>query len=244
MTKNNKGLIITLIVLLGVIAITLIGIMIFVMTGKYSFLPFHEKKVFFDESYSVSDVSAISINSDMGDITVKCSLNDEIRVIADGNNYDDFSVETVNGVLNVKSKNSSKTLTGMRGKFYGADIDIYLPAGLKSLSISASLGDIKLEDNLAGDFTIDNSMGNIKCSSVTGTINFHTNMGDIDIDSAFLTGDSQLETDMGDIEIDKLNPVNIISKTSFGNSDVEGSDISSEINLRVETSMGDIDINN
>lgn len=247
--KNAKPLIITLIALLGAVIVILIGILMYIF-GVTNDLPdkinvTQPKAVFLDEGFSSDEINRISIESDCGNIDFKRSESNQIRVVADGNNSKSFSAEVVDGTLNIVSKSEKKIDKSkfLKGNFSGANIDIYIPKELESISITSSYGDITLENKISGNIKITSAMGDIKTASILGIVDIHTDMGDIDISKLSLEGSSEITTNMGDIEIEKTNSVKINATTSLGKCYVNNSNEQSDITLTASTDLGDIEIN-
>lgn len=88
MKKTNRGLIIAVIALLSIIVLLLAGILGFAITSGGRHFSFdrweNQNNVVYDESYDSGNITDIIINSDYGDITVKHSSDDKIRIVARG----------------------------------------------------------------------------------------------------------------------------------------------------------------
>ena len=247
MEKNNRGLLITLIVLLSIIALLLSGIFTFTLiSGTRSFKSFIPTKsqTVFDESYSTEDIKNITIDNNAGDIIIKNSKDGKIRVTANGNTDDEFSAAADGSTLNI-----SNEIMNIRSFFIfgslkkGVDIVLYLPEELDSLNINSSFGNVKIEDKLITSLTIDNDMGNIEAEKLGGSFDLNTNMGNIEIEEINITADSKAVSNMGNIDIEKTNKINIDASVSMGNSDVKDNTPNADITLTVKTDMGDIEIN-
>ncbi len=252
MTRKSKGLIITLIVLLSLIAVSLTGIMVFVITGSISdigairIMP--KASVYFDESYSSADITDIQINSDAGDITIKNSADSQVRVVANGNNQEHFNADLKDGKLTIESKASqsakSKTVRNFWGAdFEGADLEIYIPNDLNSLNVSSAFGDVDILSSVKTDVQVQSDFGDIKADSLIGSFNIHSNLGDIEIGRADISSDSSASTNLGDVEIEKTSDVNINANTSLGECRVKNSNSQSPITLRAESDLGDVEVN-
>lgn len=245
MEKNNKGLLITLIVLLSFIAILLSGILVFSISSNTStFLPI-KTKTLCDESYSAGEISNISIDSDAGDVIVKTSTDGNIRLVAEGINEDSIEYTADGDTLSISSYENLKkwNFFKFRSRNVGTEIILYIPKDFNSLDISLNLGDVEIENELNTKLTIENNMGDIDAKVLGGSFNIHTDMGDIEIKRINITDNSSATTSMGDIEIDKADGININAKTSMGNCDVKNNTPSSSIILTAETSMGNVEIN-
>ena len=250
MGKNNRGLLITLIVLLCVIALLLSGILVFAMTaGTHSLSKMHsilpsKMVTIFDQSYDASEIKNISIDNDAGDITVRTTNDGTIRLVANGFSSDNFSAEANGETLNVSSTEiKSRDFFNFNAMKKGTDIELYIPQDFDALSITSNLGDVDIENELNTKLTVENDMGNIDAKMLGGSFDIHTNMGNIDIERTNITENSSATTNMGDIEIDKTNAVYIDAKTSMGDCDVKNNTPSAPVTLTATTNMGNIEIN-
>lgn len=244
MSKNNRGLLITLIVLLCIIAVLLSGILVFAMSaGTRSFIPLRTKTIF-DQSYSASEINNISIDSAAGDITVRSTNDDTIKLVAEGFSSDNFSAEASEDTLNISSSEiKGRDVFNFNSMRKGTNIQLYIPKDFGSLSITSNFGDVDIENELNTKLTIDNDMGDVDAKMLGGSFNIHTDMGSIEIKRTNITENSSITTNMGDIEIEKTNEVYINAKTSMGDCDVKNNTPSAPITLTAETDMGSIDIN-
>lgn len=248
MTKNSRGLIITLIVLLSIIALLMCAILVFFISGNTNVIPNLRNEVFYNESYNADDVADIIINSDAGDITIKNSTDGQITVIANGNNADSFTVENKNGVLNIRSvkgKAYSRIRQGgiFRNSFYGADIELYIPQNMNSVTINSAFGDIDIPDRLNTSLKVESNFGDIKADYLSGSFELQCDMGDIEIETIDISKNSKATTNMGDVEIDNTNSVNIVGETSLGECSINNSNPDSPVTLTVASDLGDVKIN-
>lgn len=247
MEKNNKGLLITLIVLLSIIALLLSGIFTFALisgTTSISTLIPKKTQTIFDQSYNAEEIKNITIDSDAGDITIKNSNDGKIRLTANGINSDSFDAEADRNTLKISSSRLNKmNFFGWAQRYIGPDIVIYVPTVMDSVSITSNMGNVEIEDELVTSLTVDNDMGNIEAKKLGGSFDLNTNMGNIEIERINITANSKATTNMGDIDIEKTNEVNIYAKTSMGDSDVKDNTPTASVMLTAETDMGSIEIN-
>lgn len=243
MMKTNKGLIIMLIVLLSIIAILLCGIMVFFISGNSGIFTIRHNEVFYNESFDAAKLTDISIDNDAGDIEIKNSDDGQIKVVANGNNQDNFTVDCSDSTLTIKSKSIPANSDALRRAYCGADIELYVPQNIKSISIVSSFGDIDIKDSLKTNLNLESNCGNIKAENLSGSFNMKCDMGDIKIDAVNISSNSMARTAMGDVEIERTNSVNIAGETSLGECKINNSSSDSPITLTVETNLGDIEIN-
>lgn len=244
MEKNNRGILITLIVVLSIIALLLTGILTFSIVSEMPSFSSIKLKTIYDEAYSTSEISNISIDSDAGDVIVRNSTDGQIRLTAEGTNEKDFEAAVNGDTLTVSSRSAGRNkwlnLHSRRGI---REIILYIPTDFNALDINLNLGDVEIEDNLNTKLTVENNMGDIEAKTLAGSFNLHTDMGNIEINRIDISENSSATTSMGDIEIENANGVNIYAKTSMGDCDVKNNTPSSPIILTAETDMGNVEIN-
>lgn len=250
MKKTNRGLIIAVIALLSIIVLLLAGILGFAITSGGRHFSFNRwenhNNVVYDESYDSNNISDIIVNSDCGDITVKHSNDEKIRIVARGSKAENINVTTDSSKLTLNISNTDK-MTRFPFNNYGnmsSDIDIYLPDNTPDhIEIHSNLGDVDIDTKLNTNLEINNNCGDISASELDGSFDIHTDLGDIDIKRININKNSSAATNMGDIDIEYTNAVNIDYSTSLGTSDIKNNNTNSDITLQVHTDLGDIEIN-
>lgn len=248
--KNNKGLIITVIALLSIIVLLLAGILGFAITSGGRHFSFdkweNHNNVVYDESYDSSNISDIIVNSNCGDITVKHSNDEKIRIVARGSKAENINVTADSNKLTLNISNTDK-MTRFPFNNYGnmsSDIDIYLPDNTpERFEIHSNLGDVDIDTKLNTNLEINNNCGDISASELGGSFDIHTDLGNIDIKRININKNSSATTNMGDIDIEYTNAVNIDYSTSLGTVDIKNNSPDSDITLQVHTDLGDIEIN-
>lgn len=248
--KNNKGLIITVIALLSIIVLLLAGILGFAITSGGRHFSFdkweNHNNVVYDESYDSSNISDIIVNSNCGDITVKHSNDEKIRIVSRGSNAENINVTADSNKLTLNISNTDK-MTRFPFNNYGnmsSDIDIYLPDNTpERFEIHSNLGDVDIDTKLNTNLEINNNCGDISASELGGSFDIHTDLGNIDIKRININKNSSATTNMGDIDIEYTNAVNIDYSTSLGTVDIKNNSPDSDITLQVHTDLGDIEIN-
>lgn len=250
MKKTNRGLIIAVIALLSIIVLLLAGILGFAITSGGRHFSFNRwenhNNVVYDESYDSNNISDIIVNSDCGDITVKHSNDEKIRIVARGSKAENINVTTDSSKLTLNISNTDK-MTRFPFNNYGnisSDIDIYLPDNtLDHIEIHSNLGDVDIDTQINTNLEINNNCGDISASELSGAFDIHTDLGDIDIKRININKNSSATTNMGDIDIEYTNAVNIDYSTSLGTVDIKNKNPDSDITLQVHTDLGDIEVN-
>ena len=254
----NKGLTITLIILLSVITVSLIGIFILLLGGKirFNFNTSKYTEVIVDEEYE--NIDDIVFNTSTADITIKKSDNDKFRVVIKGLK-EKTDVTNLDGKLTIKTSAKKCKFFCINNKI--AVVDLYVPESYdKKITINSKYGDIKVDsfenmfldiDSDYGDIKIEgikdlkikSNYGDIKIEYISNYFDIDSDYGDIKINHININKDSYINNDYGDVKINKTNDIKIDSKTSLGDNDTHDSDHNSDITLKVKTSFGDIDIN-
>lgn len=247
MKSNNRNLIIFLIALLSLIAVLLLGILIFLVCSNGDFSAFHPKSSVsaFDESYDSKEINTISIDSDYGNIEFFESDDENIRVVIGKTKVDNVTVHNENGNLEVKHKgNKISDLSFFQRNNINCDIEIYLPKkDFENITVKSSYGNVDADEITIKQLNVDLDFGNVEIESFTGAMDVKTDCGNIEFSNVKLTDSSILNSDMGNIEIENIRNVNINGKVSMGECKINNNDSTSSVSLIAQTDMGDIDIN-
>ena len=245
--RRNKGLIITMIVLLSVITLLLFIIMLAVIANSglnfYMFTKGSDNTKYSESfEFDPTEVNRIEIESDFSDIELREGTSE--KIIVGGNSSSVYVLEAKldGNTLEIEREAKIKSLFSGRGT--NITTVIYLPKDyISTIEIEADYGNITSKASLNGTFTFHADYGNIELDSISGGFDLSANLGNIEIKNAQITSNSTIETDMGNIEISKTNPIKIITDVDLGDCSVQGSDDSSPITLTAESNMGNIEIN-
>lgn len=263
--KNNKGLLITLILLLSVAVILLIVLLTLLLSKdhnlpksvEFSFFRSGQNKLIYDKTYE-EVIKNIEINSISSDISFKESNNNtiEIKVYGNTNNQVD-EINTSNTVgINYKENshcigfcfNTSNSIVVMLPKSYSNKIKLSTKSGDISvidldnakMNINSISGDLMLGN--MSEATLKTVSGEIGAKNITEYIKTSTTSGDININSLKVVKDSSLKTVSGDINIDSINDIYVESKTVSGDIRVDNNNRHAKNELKLETVSGDITI--
>lgn len=259
---KNKGLVITMIILLTIIVAILIVILCLGISGKISFMGFiraKSKDIVYDEKYETEKIEKISIKSSAGDIKFEESDDKKIRVVVYGEKENKIDVEQTGNTLKVESIQKSH-IFGFNIRLN--DIVIYLPKEYeKEIEIDSDLGDIeivslenasiKIEQN-CGDINlgkiknaeIENDLGTTEIEEVLNSLNIKSNCGDIKIKKLTLQENSKIENDLGDIKIGETNDIFIDAHCDLGDEKIKNNSRQSEVTLKIDVDCGDIKVEN
>lgn len=239
--KSKKALI-TLIVVLGLLATSLIFLMILVMNNSNNFIfgfDLGSKNMKLVDSYDAlnSDINNINFNLYSTDVEIKESENHTLRVeyYSNKDKNDKIKVENNNIIIN---EESNKTIC------FGIchnqrRIIVYIPSNyILSFNIVTKSGDIKSTINLNDSkINIKTTSGDINLEN-TNNISLTTTSGDIKLNTANI---ANLKTTSGDIRINNINDYININTTS---GDIDITNLKITANSNINTTSGDIIINN
>ena len=258
---KNKGLIITLIIVLVILTAAVSTLFILLLNGKsFNFNSFNKiatKEVYNNTFENIPQ--KVVINVDDADIDIKHSNDEKVSLVmfADDkkNKVDvDYNSTTLN--IKIKNKCHAFCFNAKRGK-----IELSLPSNFEnSIYINNDVGDINV-DQFAGAYLnvetdvgdvdvkeinntkIDSDVGDINIGLVNSKLLIDTDTGDVTIDNVAINKDSKITTDVGDIKIKNIDNVNIDAKTDVGNKKIKNNNKNSNITLKLKTDVGDIKVN-
>ncbi len=255
--KNNRGLIITVIVLLCAAVLLLSGIMVFAIAGSFSIgkvfdwkNSFEDSKIIYDESFDSTNIKNISARSQCGDIKIKHSADDAIRIVACGANEKSIDVKIENSSIHIIGGEESNSADGfpfnrLRGyRNFMNEIEIYLPdKEFDNLDLTTQYGDVDIENHLIADLKANVDYGDIEIKAIDGSVDLHADCGDIEIDNLNISSNSSISTDLGNVEIERTNDIRIDYELSMGDSNIKRNFSQSDVILNIKVDLGDIDIN-
>ena len=262
--KKNNGVIVTLIVILSVLAIALIGGMVFIIANgghyKFNFNVFRtEAKLLSTYEEETSLINGLNIDLVSTDVYVESTTEEKIKVeyyTNDDKVKVDYKLD--NGTLNIREDSHSTHCVGLC--FYNSKLIVYVPETyIGSYNIKLISGDIKSNvyiDSLniqttSGDIdllsvnklNVQTTSGDIRVDSVTGEYNSKSVSGDVKINHFNIKNNSRIETTSGDIAIsDNQANAYFDYKTTSGDARINRSDRKSDIEVYVHTVSGDINV--
>ena len=279
----NKGIVITLIILLSILAIGLIIGFIFLLNNNFNFnfkFDFNGKDMELIESkeVKVDTIKNIEFKLKSMDVEIKQSEDDNIKVELYSNTDDNPKIEVVNDVIKVDQQNNKNINFGInmnRRKLvvyvpqeYAGEYNISLSSGdVKSeidmsknkVNMAATSGDLKLGD--VGECNITTTSGNIKLGTAQDNLNVATTSGNIQVEKVTkvikakatsgnvivnelnIKENSSIEVKSGNIEVNNnVSGCYVNASTRSGNSKVNKSDRMSTIELKLETTSGNIKV--
>lgn len=112
---------------------------------------------------------------------------------------------------------------------------------VKTATIKLSTGDTKIDK--VNDVSISASTGDIEIGTITNSLDISTSTGDIDIREININKNSNIKASTGDVTIKKTNSIYVEGDASTGDVNINNNNRKSDIELKIKTSTGDIDVN-
>lgn len=252
---KNKKLTIFLIIILSLLALLVIGFMIVLMSGKFNFLNFKSYKgvsenLEIEETYDI-DFNEININVEAGNIYIKKSENEQVKVVV----YSDEEKSTVTTNNNTLSVDvNAKKCNFFCINTVISKVEVYLPSNYSNkINIENNFGDIEIEEFMNATIDIEENYGDIKVSEVND-IKVHNDFGKVEIDKV---NKADIEVSAGDIKIENVNEIN--AENNLGDikikningylsiindcGDIELDNVVLTKDSNIKSDLGDIDIN-
>jgi len=233
---QNKGVIVTLIVVFSILALSLLGILFLFINGKgihRNFLNITKVSTtkIFDEQYE-NTFKKISVDTNISDIEFKKSTDEKVRIIVYGEKKE-LTVDNTKD--NLKIAFQEKSCIGICFNMKKSKVEVYLPETYNNkIMIKNDYGDIKIDHFKEATMEIEEDCGDV---SVAGAkyIVVKNKYGNINIKEAKF---ANIEESCGDIEVRKVE--DIIVKNNYG--DIEIKNVLNYIDA--EEDCGDIEIEN
>ena len=229
----NKGLTITLIILLSILLVGVIGGMIFLMNTNIDFSNFNigissqSKKLV--EEKEITNIKDFNIESEVADIYIENSESSTIKVELYSDDAKEYEITELNDQIKVVLKDKKAFKLFKKTPV----IKIHAPKTYNKLfTINERTGDIKISEFENADLDINLTTGDTEVKSIND-VNIKFTTGDIEIKNA---NNVKLDGTTGDIEVGKVK--SLTSKTTTGDVNVDIVD-----NIKTSITTGDIEIN-
>lgn len=263
---KNNGLIITLIVLIVLIIVMLSAFLVLCLNGTINFKGgFHlgskPDTIIYEETYKLDEINLIDVKQKAGNVIFENANDDNIKIEVYGEEKSDAEVSLANNELKIEYKSEGKG-----GWFFGfgkeaGDVKIYIPASYeKNIKIRNDAGEVKVanvenadvdidcdagdvEINRVKNATIKCDAGNVEIKNLLNKCNINVDAGNLKIDDAQINENSSIKADSGNIQIKEINDIYIDAKVDMGNCKISNNNRSSDITLRIDCDMGNVDVN-
>lgn len=203
----------------------------------------NQKTIKTEKTVKNDEITNIKIKGDVGDITVVKG------------NGDTFSIEQVSNskkqTLDVEEKGDTLVIDSKIKKFFSFDLSlgamktpklqVTVPARVyHDVTISVSVGDIKIEDIEGATIAVKTRTGDIQATKVTATdIELTSTTGDVDAQQ--IIGDIKAKTVTGDVTtVSKENNKNIEVSSSVGDIRITVPQEPKDARVKGKTTVGDI----
>ena len=259
---KNKGLVITLIILISILILALISILVFVIFGNFNINKVFFKNdninsnVIFDESYIIDDIECIDIKSEAGDVIFENSLENDIRIVAYGKNENEIKVSLDNN--NIKIDYTGYKRSWFNFDFSRNNIIVYIPNTYsREINIKNEYGNCELIDLEDASLNIDSNCGNVEISKIKnatikcdyGNVNIKSihnkcdikaDCGNVEIDELQIKENSTIKCDLGNIHISKINDIYVDADVDLGNKNIKNDNRNSNITLKIKADCGNV----
>lgn len=265
---KNKGLIITLIILLSIIIFFLVMFLVMSLNGKMDFkngifsIGSKSINIIYDKQFELEDIKDIDIKQDAGDIIIKESENDNIKVVLYGENEEDAQVELNNGKLSIDNTYRRKSFVFFNFGVTTNDIIIYMPSNYSNeIKVKNDYGKCEMTDLENATVNIDCNAGNVelgkiknatlKCDygnieikEILNKCDIKANCGNIKIDKISIRENSNIKADLGDVDINSTNDIYIDADVELGKTNINKNNRNAETTLKINCDCGNVTINN
>ncbi|MCR4581284.1 MAG: DUF4097 domain-containing protein, partial [Bacilli bacterium] len=112
---------------------------------------------------------------------------------------------------------------------------------LTSINASLTTGDVNVDSCV--DCNITSKTGDIKIDKVNNKVEIKVTTGDIRISNVNVAENSFIETTTGDVRVDTLTGAYVEATSKTGDIKVNNNDRKSELEIKISTKTGDINVN-
>ena len=264
---KNKGLIITLIILLAIIVICLIAFLVVclrenIMFSKgFIFLGKKNTNKIFEQEYEAQDIENLEILAESGDIKFEETSEEKIKIVVYGENEEDVEVTLNENKLKVDyTKYTKNKISFFNLKNQKNNITIYIPSNYSNtINIKNKYGNCEINDLENAIIDIDCDCGNvelgkvknakIKCDygnveieNVLNKCDIKCDCGNVEIKKLEINENSSIKCDFGNIDIEEINDINVQSEVDLGKTNISKNNTNSEITLILKCDCGNINI--
>lgn len=261
---SNRGLIITLIILLSIIILGLVMFLVAALTGNLHMdsISIGQKSnmVIFDETYKIDNIKDIEVLSNAGDITFKESEDDRIRVVAYGNKNNEIEVLLNDDKLSIDYSKFKRGFALFSFNIKSNDIIIYIPESyseeikiendygnckicdLENATIKAKVDCGNVEIGKVKNAEIKCDLGNIEIGELSNKCELEVDCGNAKIDKTEIKENSTIKCNLGNVEIKEINDIYVDADVDLGKAKIGVNNRNSDIILKVNVDCGDAKI--
>lgn len=261
---GNKGITITLIILLSIIVFFLVMFLVLALNGNLSFggdgMMFGRKSdtIIVDKTYNLNEINNIEILSTAGDIKFEESKNEELRVVIYGKDENDVNIALNSNDLKIDYSKYKRAFFGFNLRIN--DIIVYIPNNYDGkIDIDNDYGESKLCDLESASVNIDSdcgsvelgkiknayvecNLGDIKADTILNKCEIKADCGNVKINNLEIKENSQIKCDLGDIKIVNAKDVFIDAKVDLGDIKIKDNNRQAEVTLEAKVDCGNIKV--
>lgn len=209
-----------------------------------------EGEIINDDFEVKGDINNLDIEAAMMDVRIE--EGDEIKVQYKGDERlrPTWKYDETSGTLTIKQPKNIKM--GNFNKESRLTIELPKEHQMDSFKVTLDMGNLKIEELLAKEITINDNMGNVEVEKTSSDqVTVEANMGNVVIRKCAST-DVEVKAAMGDVEIkleDEIKDYTIDAKASLGNLTIGNknhtgsySQAGTKGNIKVDCSLGNVEI--
>lgn len=228
---KNKGLLITLLTLIGLLIVGLVTVMILFMNGKLNFdnikfMSGESTNLIFEENYE-TELHNIKIDSDIYSIKFIHSEDEyaHVRIYSDNNKIKEVKNDGSKLDIQVREKSHIGIFNFVTPAVY-----IELPSNfVGEFNIISDVGNIHIDEFDNASLKLSADVGNTKIKSIN-TIEADADVGNITIEKVKY---AFIETNTGNIKINEVNNFKLEADT--GNINIEKAYLESDSKIKTDT---------
>lgn len=175
------------------------------LAGCSGATPFVGKRIEDDQTIDTADATALSVIARVGDVTVRSEDRDDVHVdlVKQSSSVGvdlsklELTVERAGDRIELATRYAGDS--SLLGGEPSMDLTIAVPRSLAVTALSASVGDVLVED-VTGDLSVRASVGDVTLRNVDGTVGVQASTGDVTIESPAAVGD--VRADVGDVSVE------------------------------------------
>ena len=265
---KNKGVIITLIILFSIVIVFLIMFLVKALRGGINFkngifsIGNKSTNIIYDKQFELEDIKDIDIKQDAGDIIIKQTSEDYIKVVLYGENKEDAQVELANGNMSIDNRHHKKSFTFFNFGVTTNDIIMYVPSSYSDrIKVKNDYGKCEITDLENATVDIDCDAGNVELGKIKDAVlkcdygnveikeimnkcDIKADCGNIKIDTLSIKENSSIRADLGNVDINNTNDIYIDADVDLGKTKINKNNKNSEITLKINCDCGNVTVNN
>lgn len=237
----------------GVVGLLIVVIGILVMTNT---APFNQMDVIEEERFSSSEINAVNVIGNVGNIKVESHQGDDIVAFVSGQTSslfgEEFRFDTgeSGGVLTIRGEQKDRAFLFSFLPSSSYAVSILIPEmTMEELNIESSVADISVLDIDAQEITLKSEVGNVEVEATPARIEVETEVGNIDMKTVTINESLKLLSEVGNINltVEELpDQLDYSVRTSVGRTSIEPLEQRMQLEggpvIDLETEVGDVHV--